>query len=191
MSEIQRVAIVTGAAGGIGRAMTRGLLAAGIRVAGVDRDHDLLEALAASAREQGKAAELLTVQTDLTNDSAADEITKATRARFGRIDILVNNAGIGPGAIRADSLAAPSQILGGHAGSVAPLCRGSHDGTVGARERCRARNDAQRLGPDRQCYDQPRHDAERRLSDLRPVQGRTRGTQRDYGERPRRHRSDR
>ena len=34
MSEIQRVAIVTGAAGGIGRAMTQGLLAAGIRVAG-------------------------------------------------------------------------------------------------------------------------------------------------------------
>ena len=36
MTENQRVAIVTGAAGGIGRAMVRGLLAAGIRVAGVD-----------------------------------------------------------------------------------------------------------------------------------------------------------
>jgi len=107
MSEIQRVAIVTGAAGGIGRAMTRGLLAAGIRVAGVDRDHDPLEELAASAHEQGKVAELLTIQTDLTNDSAADEITKATRARLGRIDILVNNAGIGPGAIRADSWQRP------------------------------------------------------------------------------------
>ena len=107
MSETQRVAIVTGAAGGIGRAMTRGLLAAGIQVAGVDRDHDPLEELAASAHEQGKVAELLTIQTDLTNDSAADEITKATRARFGRIDILVNNAGIGPGAIRADSWQRP------------------------------------------------------------------------------------
>jgi NAD(P)-dependent dehydrogenase (short-subunit alcohol dehydrogenase family) len=107
MSEIQRVAIVTGAAGGIGRAMTRGLLAAGIRVAGVDRDREPLEALAASAREQAKAAELLTIQTDLTNDSAADQITKATRARFGRIDILVNNAGLGPGAIRSDSWQRP------------------------------------------------------------------------------------
>ena len=57
---------------------TRGLLAAGIRVAGVDRDREPLEALAASAREQGKAAKLLTIQTDLTNDSAAEEITKAT-----------------------------------------------------------------------------------------------------------------
>ncbi len=107
MAETQRVAIVTGAAGGIGRAMTRGLLAAGIRVAGVDRDRDPLERLAASAREQGKEGELLTIQTDLATDTAAAQITRATRAQFGRIDILVNNAGIGPGAIRADSWQRP------------------------------------------------------------------------------------
>ena len=97
MTEIQRVAIVTGAAGGIGREMTRALLAAGIRVAGVDRDREPLEALAASVREQGKASELLTIQTDLTNDSAVDEITKAARARFGRIDILVKQRRDRPG----------------------------------------------------------------------------------------------
>jgi NAD(P)-dependent dehydrogenase (short-subunit alcohol dehydrogenase family) len=107
MSDTQRVAIVTGAAGGIGRAMVRGLLVAGIRVSGVDRDREPLEALAMTAGEQGKAAELLTVQTDLTNDTAADEIISATRARFGRIDILVNNAGIGPGSIRPDSWQRP------------------------------------------------------------------------------------
>jgi NAD(P)-dependent dehydrogenase (short-subunit alcohol dehydrogenase family) len=107
MSEIQRVAIVTGAAGGIGRAMTTGLLAAGIRVAGIDRDREPLEALAASADKQGKAAELLTIERDLTGDSSADEITRAVRARFGRVDILVNNAGIGPGSIRADSWQRP------------------------------------------------------------------------------------
>ncbi len=107
MSETDRVAIVTGAAGGIGRAMTRGLLAAGVRVAGIDRDRDPLETLAAGAREQGKAAELLTIQTDLAVDTAADEVVSATRARFGQIDILVNNAGIGPGAIRADSWQRP------------------------------------------------------------------------------------
>ena len=115
MSETQRVAIVTGAAGGIGRAMTRALLAAGIRVAGVDRDREPLEALAASAREQRKMYDLLIVQTDLTSDAATDEITRATRDRFGRIDILVNNAGIGPGAIRPDSWQRPLQILGDHA----------------------------------------------------------------------------
>jgi NAD(P)-dependent dehydrogenase (short-subunit alcohol dehydrogenase family) len=107
MAENQRVAIVTGAAGGIGSAMTRALLVAGIRVAGVDRDRGPLEALAASGREQGEADDLLTIQTDLTNDSAAEEITKATRDRFGRIDMLINNAGIGPGAIRPDSWQRP------------------------------------------------------------------------------------
>jgi NAD(P)-dependent dehydrogenase (short-subunit alcohol dehydrogenase family) len=107
MAETQRVAIVTGAAGGIGRAMTRALLAASIRVAGVDRDREPLEALAGSARERAKGSELLTIQTDLTKDSAAEEITKATRDRFGRMDILVNNAGIGPGAIRPDSWQRP------------------------------------------------------------------------------------
>jgi len=107
MTENQRVAIVTGAAGGIGKAMVRGLLGAGIRVAAVDRDREPLEALSAAAREQGKFADLLTVQTDLTEDSAADAITKVTHGKFGRIDILVNNAGIGPGAIRPDSWQRP------------------------------------------------------------------------------------
>jgi NAD(P)-dependent dehydrogenase (short-subunit alcohol dehydrogenase family) len=107
VTETQRVAIVTGAAGGIGKAMVRGLLAAGVQVVGVDRDREPLGMLAASAREQAKPDALLTIQTDLTSDSAVDEITKAARARFGRIDILVNNAGIGPGAIRSDSWQRP------------------------------------------------------------------------------------
>jgi NAD(P)-dependent dehydrogenase (short-subunit alcohol dehydrogenase family) len=107
LTEYQRVAILTGAAGGIGRTMTRALLAAGIRVAGVDRNRQPLEALAASAREQGKGDDLFTIQADLAGDSAAEEITRATRDRFGRIDILVNNAGIGPGTIRPDSWQRP------------------------------------------------------------------------------------
>jgi NAD(P)-dependent dehydrogenase (short-subunit alcohol dehydrogenase family) len=107
MPETERVAVLTGAAGGIGRAMVRGLLAAGLKVAGADRDRGPLEALAASAREQGKAAELLTIEADLTDDAAVEAITKATRARFGRIDVLVNNAGIGPGSIRPDSWQRP------------------------------------------------------------------------------------
>jgi len=107
MAETQRVAIVTGAAGGIGRAMVRGLLAAGIRVAGVDRDREPLAVLAANANEESNADDLLTIPTDLTSDSAAEEITKATRDWFGHIDILVNNAGIGPSAIRPDSWQRP------------------------------------------------------------------------------------
>ena len=57
---------MTGAAGGIGRAMVRSLLEADTQVAGVDRERDPLEALAAVTREQGKTGELLTRQTDLT-----------------------------------------------------------------------------------------------------------------------------
>ena len=63
MTETQRVAVVTGAAGGIGMAMVRGLLAADMRVAGVDRDRDPLEALAASAREQA-ATQVLEITAD-------------------------------------------------------------------------------------------------------------------------------
>ena len=153
MAETQRVAIVTGAAGGIGRAITRGLLAAGIQVAGVDRDREPLEALAASAREQGKAVELLTIAADLTDDSAVDALTKATRVKFGRIDILINNAGIGPGAIRPDSWQRPLKFWEITPGQVAPLRRGAHDGAVGPGERGCARNDAPRMGSDRQCHD--------------------------------------
>jgi NAD(P)-dependent dehydrogenase (short-subunit alcohol dehydrogenase family) len=54
-----------------------------------------------------KAAELLTIQTDLTNDAAVEEIATVTRDRFGGIDILVKNAGIGPGSIRPDSWQRP------------------------------------------------------------------------------------
>lgn len=107
MTEIQRVAIVTGAAGGIGRAMTLALLQQGTRVAATDRDREPLEALSASARDKGVAERLLTIEADLTNDSAIEEITKGTRNRFGRVDVLVNNAGIGPGAIRPDSWQRP------------------------------------------------------------------------------------
>ena len=107
MSETRRAAIVTGAAGGIGRAMVRGLLAAGIDVAAVDRSRDGLAALAAAAQEQGRAAALLTIEADLAGDAAAEEIAAAARARFGPIDILVNNAGLGQGLIRPDNWQQP------------------------------------------------------------------------------------
>jgi len=107
MTESQRVAIVTGAAGGIGKAISLALLQRGISVAATDRDHAPLEALAASARDKGVGTGLLTIQADLTSDAAIDEITKGARDRFERVHILVNNAGIGPGAIRSDSWERP------------------------------------------------------------------------------------
>jgi NAD(P)-dependent dehydrogenase (short-subunit alcohol dehydrogenase family) len=103
MSDTQRVAIVTGAAGGIGRALVGGLLGAGLRVAAVDRAADGLAALADSARERQQGANLMTIEADLARDEAAAEIVSAVRARFGTIDILVNNAGVGQATIRTDN----------------------------------------------------------------------------------------
>src|SRR5262249_51976677 len=103
----QRVAIVTGAAGGIGRAFVRGLLGAGIRVAAVDVTRDGLAAVAAGAREQGRDGALLTIAADLSRDEAAREIVRETRARFGKIDILINNAGVGQATLRAENWQRP------------------------------------------------------------------------------------
>src|SRR6185503_8983488 len=95
MSDKQRTAIVTGAAGGIGRAMVGGLLGAGLRVAAVDRTADGLAALAEAAGERQQGASLLTIEADLAQDESIDKTVAAARARFGTIDILVNNAGVG------------------------------------------------------------------------------------------------
>jgi NAD(P)-dependent dehydrogenase (short-subunit alcohol dehydrogenase family) len=103
MSDGQRTAIVTGAAGGIGRALVGGLLDAGIRVVASDRTAEGLAALAARARERGQEASLLTIEADLTREDAADRIVAAARQRFGAIDILVNNAGVGQATVRRDN----------------------------------------------------------------------------------------
>src|ERR1051325_564520 len=100
MSDKQRTAIVTGAAGGIGRALVKGLLDAGIRVAAVDRTRDGLNALAAAARAQGRDAHLLPIGADLSRDAAIADIVGQARQRFGAIDSLVSNAGVGQATLR-------------------------------------------------------------------------------------------
>ena len=107
MSDTQRTAIVTGAAGGIGRALVKGLLGAGIRVAAVDLTRDGLAAVASNAREQGKEAALLTIESDLSRDGAATDIVRQARGHFGAIDILVNNAGIGQATLRPENWQQP------------------------------------------------------------------------------------
>src|SRR5579864_3007499 len=104
MSETERVAIVTGAAGGIGRALVKGLLGAGVRVAAVDLTAG---GLAALSREAGGEGALLTIAADLSRDTAAADIVARARSQFGRIDILVNNAGIGQATLRLDNWQRP------------------------------------------------------------------------------------
>ncbi len=89
---IQRVAVVTGAARGIGLAASERLLAAGHRVAMIDRDAASL----AEAAARLPADRVMTVTADLGRPEAAGEVATAVAARFGTVGILVNNAGIAP-----------------------------------------------------------------------------------------------
>jgi NAD(P)-dependent dehydrogenase (short-subunit alcohol dehydrogenase family) len=97
----RQAAIVTGAASGIGRAMTLGLLQGGIDVAAVDKEAAWLDELKAAA-DSSAGGMLHPIRADLTDPAAFDTIVSTTLGTFGRIDVLVNNAGIGQGSIRAD-----------------------------------------------------------------------------------------
>ena len=87
----QRVAIVTGGARGIGRAIAERLLASGARVSLWDID---TAALAAAASELGAPGAVHTVLVNLADLASVQAAAEATAAAFGKIDILVNNAGI-------------------------------------------------------------------------------------------------
>jgi 3-oxoacyl-[acyl-carrier protein] reductase len=87
-----RVAIVTGAGRGLGRAMTLGLARAGVRVvAAAAREPAEIEAVAA----EGAAGRIVPLRADVTRAQDAQHLVAATLERFGRLDILVNNAGRG------------------------------------------------------------------------------------------------
>ena len=105
MTTPRRVAIVTGAASGLGRAMTLGLLRSGFAVATVDKDGPLLKELTGAISVSADA--LLTITTDLTNAAAFGSIVSTTLERFAHIDVLVNNAGIGQWAVRPDHMQNP------------------------------------------------------------------------------------
>jgi 2,3-dihydroxy-2,3-dihydro-p-cumate dehydrogenase len=87
-----RVAIVTGAGRGIGRAIAARLLADGARVVVCDLD---LEAAALSADELDVEERAVPFGGNLARREEAERLVTETIARFGRIDILVNNAGGG------------------------------------------------------------------------------------------------
>ena len=87
----QPVAIITGAARGIGLACAQWFLAHGYRVAVLDVDNE--ELLWASA-ELGEPARLLTVHCDVASPAEVKSAVDKTCSTFGRIDALVNNAGV-------------------------------------------------------------------------------------------------
>jgi NAD(P)-dependent dehydrogenase (short-subunit alcohol dehydrogenase family) len=87
-----KVAIVTGAGGGIGRATAICLAQEGARLGLTDLDAASLDESAAAAR--GAGAEVEAVVGDIVAPETIDALASAVTERFGRIDVLVNNAGI-------------------------------------------------------------------------------------------------
>jgi NAD(P)-dependent dehydrogenase (short-subunit alcohol dehydrogenase family) len=102
MTAERQAAIVTGAASGLGRAMTLGLLRGGVDVTAVDRNQAWLDELKAAVPAGPAAGTLQVVWADLSDVSAFDTVVSAALGRARRIDILVNNAGIGQGSVRPD-----------------------------------------------------------------------------------------
>lgn len=102
--ESGKVAIVTGAARGIGRAMALGLLDAGLRVLASDIDADVLDGLRSEAEARGDADRIAVLAADVGRDESAEKLVHEAIDRFGRLDILINNAGIGPNTVRAGAV---------------------------------------------------------------------------------------
>jgi 2-hydroxycyclohexanecarboxyl-CoA dehydrogenase len=86
-----RVAIVTGASGGIGAGLAVMLAAEGARVTVVARRGEELERVAKTIRDGGGTA--VVVVADLTDDESLANLVATTRAELGPIDVVVNNAG--------------------------------------------------------------------------------------------------
>src|SRR4051794_38161986 len=86
-----RVAVVTGASKGIGKAIARGLAAEGVNLVLLSRHGDELDAAAAEMKRDD--VRVLAVPTDIRDGGAVTAAAEAAAAEFGTLHILVNNAG--------------------------------------------------------------------------------------------------
>ncbi|MDB5885501.1 MAG: short-chain dehydrogenase/reductase [Polaromonas sp.] len=90
MTSSKKVALVTGAGTGIGKAVALALLAAGYRVVLAGRR---MEPLSAAIQEAGTDS-ALAVATDVSRPESVDALFAAIQEKFGRLDVLFNNAGV-------------------------------------------------------------------------------------------------
>ena len=102
----ERVAIITGAGRGIGRAMAHGLARAGCRlIVTAARHAEELSVLAEAFPER-----IVTLRADVTDPGDCAHCIDAALARFGRLDILVNNAGRGMRTVSPDFMTEPTKF---------------------------------------------------------------------------------
>jgi NAD(P)-dependent dehydrogenase (short-subunit alcohol dehydrogenase family) len=98
----QKIALVTGASAGIGRAVAEALVADGYAVALAGRRGELLEQAAAAMDPGG--AHTLAVQTDVSDPKSIGALFARVEERFARLDVLFNNAGVGAPGVPLDTL---------------------------------------------------------------------------------------
>jgi NAD(P)-dependent dehydrogenase (short-subunit alcohol dehydrogenase family) len=102
MSSPGKVAIVTGAGTGIGKAVALALLQDGYHVALAGRRKEALERTVAEAGPAGARA--LAIPTDVSDPPSVRALFARTREAFGRLDLLFNNAGVGAPAVPLEDL---------------------------------------------------------------------------------------
>lgn len=90
-----KVAVVTGAAGGVGQAAVMAYLECGAKVAALDVAEEKLDKLASEAKAQGY--DLLTAACDVSSEESVNAAMKQVLDTYGRVDILLNNAGVSIG----------------------------------------------------------------------------------------------
>src|SRR3954453_7845260 len=97
-----KVAVVTGAGSGIGRAVSIAMQAAGYSVVLAGRRLEQLEKTASMGDKNGP--DMLSVRTDVSDPGSVQQLFAAVKGKFGRIDVLFNNAGMNAPGIPMDEL---------------------------------------------------------------------------------------
>jgi NAD(P)-dependent dehydrogenase (short-subunit alcohol dehydrogenase family) len=103
MTDDSKTALITGGAGGLGRAMAEALAMDGINTAIFDCDEEAASKRAAEINERCGCERVLGIAGDVSDENSCNDAIASCIDHFGSIDILVNNAGIGVSSIRPDA----------------------------------------------------------------------------------------